>query len=191
MNLARRIAPAVLLVAAAVLTGCSSTSEAGAAADTGCVDATLPNATAEEIVDAARPQPAGDPDDVYRRLAAQFEESRAAQVQHVAASSVFTSVPEGGDAEFAKAVCGQSRWADRTAADGATMPGLRAQRAAIVSTGHTFCDTYEQLKPSAVATDAWSDWNGYVEMMARGDDSDGTRQIADAALAHVCPQFRS
>ena len=140
-------------------------------------------------MDSARPQPAGEPDDMYRSLAAQFEETRTAQVEKVAASAVFTAVPEGGDAEFAKAVCGQSRWGDRTAADGATLPALRSQRAVIVATGHTFCDTYEQLKPSAVATDAWSDWNGYVEMMSRGDDSADTRQLADAALANICPQF--
>ncbi|MGW0174947.1 hypothetical protein ACWDUM_14015 [Rhodococcus sp. NPDC003322] len=189
MNLARRIAPAVLLVAAAVLTGCSSTSEADAAADSTCVDASQPNATAEELIDVLRPQPVGEPDDTYRQLAAMFDESRTAQIERMQASSVFTAVPEGGDAEFAKAVCGQSRWDDHTSADGTSTPGLRTQRAAIVSTGHTFCDTYEQLRPSAVSTDAWSDWNGYVEMMSRGDDSEGTRQLADAALEYLCPQF--
>lgn len=193
MNLARRFAPALLLgpvlLATAALTGCSSDSGSDAAPSTDCVDATLPNATAEEIVDSARPQPAGDPDDMYRTLVAQFEETRSAQIQKVSTSAVFTAVPEGGDAAFAKAVCGQSRWNDRTAADGSPMPGLRSQRAVIVSTGHTFCDTYEQLKPSAVATGAWTDWNGYVEMMARGDDGADTQQLADAARANICPQL--
>ncbi|MFD4292728.1 hypothetical protein ACFWPA_07845 [Rhodococcus sp. NPDC058505] len=189
MKLARRITPAVLLVAAAVLTGCSSPSEADTAADTGCVDVGLPNATAEELVDVLRPQPAGEPDDAYRQLAAQFEESRDARIAQVQSGAVFTAIPEGGDAAFVKAVCGQSRWDATTTPDGTEVPSQRSQRAAIVAAGHSFCETYEHLRPSAVSTDAWSDWNGYVEMMTRGDDSAEAKQLYSSALENLCPQF--
>lgn len=191
MNLARRLAPAVLLVAAAA-TACSSTSDADAtSADSAaqCVDATLPNATADELVDVLRPVPAGEPDDTYRTLAARFDASRADQIARVEASVVFTAVPDGGDAAFATAVCGQSRWDATTTPEGVEIPTARSQRAFLAAAGHTYCDTYEQLRPSAESTGAWSDWPGYVEMMTRGDDNDDARQIYAAALEHICPQF--
>ncbi|MFF0814254.1 hypothetical protein ACFYVR_03705 [Rhodococcus sp. NPDC003318] len=193
MNLARRFAPAVLLVAVAAATACSSSSAAETAAGESsaerCVDAGLPNATAEELVDVLRPQPAGEPDDAYRKLAAQFEESRAAQVARVEAGGVFAAVPDGGDAAFAEAVCGAARWDAATTPDGINLPEVRTQRAFLAAAGHTFCDTYEQLRPSAEATGAWSDWSGYVAMMTRGDDNDDARQMYAAALDHICPQF--
>lgn len=191
MNLARRIAPAILLVTAAVLTGCSSGSGSGteAAADGGCVDASLPNATAEEIVDVLRPQAAGEPDNAFRQLTAQFEQTRDAQIERVQASSVFAAVPENGDAGFVEAVCGQSRWDETTAPGGTAVPSPRTQRAAIVAAGHSFCETYEHLRPSAVSTEAWTDWTGYVEMMTRGDDSADARALYAAAVTNICPQF--
>ncbi|CRK54216.1 conserved exported hypothetical protein [Rhodococcus sp. RD6.2] len=191
MKLARRTVPAVVLAAAALaaaLTGCSSES-ADAAASTECVDATLPNATAEEIVDVLRPQPAGEEDETYRQLVAQFDQNRSAEIERVKSSSVFTATPEGGDAAFAAAVCGQARWDAATTPDGVDVPSVRGQRAAIASAGQTFCYTFEQLRPSAESTGAWSDWPGYVEMMTRGDDSADAKQLYSAALENVCPQF--
>ncbi|MFD1814309.1 hypothetical protein [Rhodococcus gannanensis] len=192
MKLARRTitAAAVSAVAlAAVLTGCSSESTDTATSGSECVDATLPNATADEIVDVLRPQPAGEEDDAYRQLVTQFEAARAAEVERVQSSSVFTGVPEGGDAAFVTAVCGQARWDSATTADGVEVASVRGQRAVIASAGHTFCDTYEQLLPSAESTEAWSDWPGYVEMMTRGDDSDDAKQLYASALENICPQF--
>ncbi|MGW4478585.1 hypothetical protein [Rhodococcus triatomae] len=195
MKLARRTITAAAVSAvtlAAVLTGCSSESTEStdaSASGSECVDATLPNATADEIVDVLRPQPTGEEDETYRQLVAQFEAGRAAEVERVQSSSVFAGVPEGGDAAFVTSVCGQPRWDAATTADGVEVPSVRGQRAAIASAGHTFCDTYEQLLPSAESTEAWSDWSGYVEMMTRGDDSEDAKLLYSSALENICPQF--
>ncbi|MFC4603063.1 hypothetical protein [Rhodococcus kronopolitis] len=200
MKIARRAASlaATVAVVGVALVGCSAdadtSDQAGGGSSGGattCVDATLPNATAEELVDVLRPVQVGDADDEFTSLMAQFEEGRAAQVARMQDGEVFKAVPADGDAAFAKSVCAQSRWDDVVNDQGETLASPRSQRAAVVATGHTYCDSFAQLKPSAASTGAWSDWAGYVDMMTQGatDGADDGRQTYAAALTNICPQF--
>ncbi|TQF67092.1 hypothetical protein FK531_16075 [Rhodococcus spelaei] len=199
MHPVRRACSVSLLVAAAAaaVVGCSSSAQAddSASGARDCVDASLPNASAEELVDVLKPQPSGPggADDTFRQLATQFDQGRDAQVARVRDSAVFKAVPTGGDAAFAKAVCSQSRWDDVVAPDGSTLATARSQRGALVAAGHNYCDAFEQLRPSATSTGAWSDWSGYVAMMTKGDPSAAAdaQQVYAAALANICPQFAS
>ncbi|MFE3290892.1 hypothetical protein [Rhodococcus sp. NPDC059234] len=185
----------MVAAAATAVVGCSSSAQAddSAAGARDCVDASLPNASAEELVDVLKPQPSGPggADDTFRELAAQFDQGRDAQVARVRESSVFKAVPADGDAAFTKAVCAQARWDDVVSPDGTVLATARTQRGAIVAAGHNYCDTYEQLRPSAASSGAWSDWSGYVAMMTKGDPAaaEAGRQVYDAALANICPQF--
>jgi hypothetical protein len=201
---------AVLLPLAAVLLGgCSAASSEPASADAAeCVDATLPNATAEELVDVLRPRGDGTTDSAEQNLVDQFAASRPAQIERVGQSTVFRNVPEGGDAGYAGAVCADSRWDDITA--GAITLSPRAERAAIVSAGHGYCEAYEQMLPAAVSTGSWDDWAGYTVALigarqsaldaakAAGRDFSAEQQALeeetrayDAARQHICPQFRN
>ncbi|MGW6377817.1 hypothetical protein ACWFRB_17325 [Rhodococcus sp. NPDC055112] len=199
---------AVLLPLTAVLLGgCSAaSSEPGSADAAACVDATLPNATAEELVDVLRPRGDGTADSVEQNLVDQFVAARPAQIERVEQSAVFKNVPEDGDAGFAGAVCADSRWDDITA--GAITLNPRAERGAIVSAGHGYCEAYEQMLPAAVSTDSWDDWAGYTVALigarqsaldaakAAGRDFSAEQQALeeetrayDAARQHICPQF--
>ncbi|WP_027499303.1 hypothetical protein [Rhodococcus sp. UNC363MFTsu5.1] len=198
---------ALLPLTAVLLGGCSAASSEPASADgAACVDATLPNATAEELVDVLRPRGDGTADSVEQNLADQFAAARPAQIERVEQSAVFKNVPEDGDAGFAGAVCADSRWDDITA--GAVTLSPRAERAAIVSAGHGYCDAYEQMLPAAVSTGSWKDWAGFTVSMvgarqsaldaakAAGRDSTTEQQALEeetraleAARQHICPQF--
>lgn len=205
----RRIRSLAVLVplTATLLGGCSSaSSEPGSAEGAACVDATLPNATAEELVDVLKPRGDGTADSVEQNLVDQFAASRPAQIERVQESAVFQNVPEGGDAGFAGAVCADSRWDDISA--GAISLSPRAERAAIVAAGHGYCESFEQMLPAAVSTGSWDDWAGFTLSMigarqsaldaakAAGRDSapeqrtlDEESRAYDAARQHICPQF--
>lgn len=197
MKIARRACTfaATVAVVGVAIVGCSSDSEPAANATAGgtttCADATAANASAEELVDVLRPVQVADADDEYRSLLAQFEAGRADQVARLEASEAFRAVPAGGDAEFVKAVCSQSRWDDVVDADGKAVSSPRSQRAAIAATGHTYCDAFAQLQPSAAASGAWTDWSGYVDMMTQGgmEGTDEARLTYEAARKNLCPQF--
>ncbi|MFC7447232.1 hypothetical protein [Rhodococcus daqingensis] len=199
---------AVLLpLTAALLGGCSSaSSEPGSTDAAACVDATLPNATAEELVDVLRPRGDGTADAAEQNLVDQFAASRPAQIERVEQSAVFRSVPDGGDAAFAGAVCADTRWDDINA--GAVTLSPRAERGAIVFAGHGYCEAYEQMLPAAVSTGSWDDWAGYTVALigarrsavdaakAAGRDFSAEQQALeeesrayDAARQHICPQF--
>ncbi|MFD4180784.1 hypothetical protein [Rhodococcus sp. NPDC058514] len=199
---------AVLLpITVALVGGCSSaSSEPGSAGGAACVDATLPNATAEELVDVLRPRGDGTADAAEQNLVDQFAATRPAQIERVQASAVFRNVPDGGDAGFAAAVCADTRWDEILAGSITLSP--RAERAAIVAAGHGYCESFEQMLPAAVSTGSWDDWAGFSTALlgarqsaldsakASGRDFEAEQRALDeetrayaAALQHICPQF--